>query len=393
MIDPFALAARQIELDRASTARLPALFERKKARLAPSPHTFLRGSARLFYEILARRPELAAGPAGDGWIVGDMHLENVGAYRDDAGDVVFGLNDFDDATIGPLHLDVLRLSISVLLAAPDLGAGGAQAIALVERAVGAYLAARAGGAAPPLPAPVAELVKRCKERSKKDLLDHRAPSEHGKRRFARGDRYLDLPPDIAALVPALVSDYIAALGRRAPARATEWKIEDSALRIAGNGSLGVLRIAVLVGDHAGEERLIELKECRASSTEGLFAPPAGHWTHPAERSAMGAGALVPAPPRHLAPIRRGDLSLSGRRLFPQEDKLALEDMRAGARVDDLVHFIGHLLGAAHARGAAALGAPAPRPWTGDEVAALVDRAVEVGGIHHAVYLAYARRSR
>ena len=30
-----------------------------------------------------------------------MHLENVGAYRSDADEVVFGLNDFDDATIGP----------------------------------------------------------------------------------------------------------------------------------------------------------------------------------------------------------------------------------------------------------------------------------------------------
>lgn len=46
-----------------------------------SPHAFLRGAAPLFYEILAARPDLAAGPPGEGWIVGDMHLENVGAYR------------------------------------------------------------------------------------------------------------------------------------------------------------------------------------------------------------------------------------------------------------------------------------------------------------------------
>src|SRR5580704_15955835 len=113
--DPFALAARQADMDRDATQRIPALLDRKRLRLAPAPFAFLRGSAPLFYEILAARPDLAAGPAGDGWIVGDMHLENVGAYRNDADEVVFGLNDFDDATIGPLRCDVLRLSTSVLL--------------------------------------------------------------------------------------------------------------------------------------------------------------------------------------------------------------------------------------------------------------------------------------
>jgi len=162
-LGPFTLAARQIELDRAATAQIPALFDRKKVRLAPSPHTFFRGSAPLFHEILAARPDLAAGPAGDGWIVGDMHLENVGAYRNGADEVVFALNDFDDGTIGPLHLDVLRLSTSVLLAGRGFRAG-AQSISLVEHVLGAYLDALGGGAAPAVPDVVRDLVQCVKDR-------------------------------------------------------------------------------------------------------------------------------------------------------------------------------------------------------------------------------------
>ena len=389
--DPFALAARQMELDRASTARLPALLERKKQRLAPSPHAFLRGSAPLFYEILAGRPDLTVGPAGDGWIVGDMHLENVGAYRNDADEVVFGLNDFDDATVGPLRYDVIRFATSVLLASRGFQATGVQAVALVEHAIAAYLKARGGAAAPPTPGPVADLIKQVHDRSRKDLLDDRAPLDHGKRRFVRGDRYLDLPADIEARVPALLAAYVAALGDRAPGKASAWKIEDAAFRIAGNGSLGVVRIAVLVVDHAGDERILELKECKAPSPAALFQAPPGLWTHPAERCARAATALCVAPPRLLAPVRLDELSFVGRRLFPQEDKLDITALRPGAKLDELVAFIGHLVGAAHARGVATLGkAPAPA-WTGDDVAAVTDHAVVLAGLLEAIYLAWVRR--
>jgi uncharacterized protein (DUF2252 family) len=391
-LDPFALAARQVALDRANTTRLPALFERKKARLAASPHAFLRGSAPLFYEILAAHPELAAGPAGEGFIVGDMHLENVGAYRNDADEVVFDLNDFDDTAVAPLRLDVLRLSTSVLLAGRGFQATGGQAIALVQRMIGAYLKAVAGGPPPPEPALVADLIARVKGRSNKALLDARAPlGPHGERRLLRGERYLDLPPDIEARVPALLAAYVAALGDRAPGKASEWKVVDAALRVAGNGSLGVLRVAMLVEDHGGDERLVELKEARSSSTEALIAPRAPA-AHPAEQVVKGARALLVSPPRHLCALRLDGLSFIGRRLFPQEDKLDLTAMHAGAALEALVAWIGHVVGAAHVRGAAVLGAPTLTPWSGAEVDAVVDHAVALAGMLEGIYLAWVRRA-
>src|ERR1700730_17400717 len=80
-VDPVRLARRQLELDRERTTRFPHLFAHKIARMSISPLAFLRGSAPLFYELLDRQPSLSDGPLGDGWIVGDAHLENFGAYR------------------------------------------------------------------------------------------------------------------------------------------------------------------------------------------------------------------------------------------------------------------------------------------------------------------------
>ena len=387
---PFSLAARQRELDGVATNRYPHLHDRKRDRLALSPHGFLRGSAPLFYEILAARPDLAAGPPGEGWIVGDMHLENVGAYQTDTkGEVVFNLNDFDDASIGPLYLDVLRLSTSVLLAGRTFQCSGVESIALVETTVNAYVkGAWDAGPPPPLPAPIVAMVERAQHRSRRALLDGRAPvGIDGKRSFVRGDRYFELREDLAPEIPKLVGAYLHALGERAPGHAASWVIDDVAQRIAGTGSLGVTRIAVLVRDKDGEQRIVELKEARASATRALFQPPPGKWQSEAERVVFAARALVGSPPRQLAPVTVDDTSYAARKLFPQEDKLRLDELRIGPKLDGIVTEIGQLLGRAHARGAT--NRP-EKPWSAAETSALIDHAIELAGIFESVYLAYVR---
>ena len=47
------------------------------------------------------------------WVTGDQHLSNFGAWRNRHGDVVFGVNDFDEAAIYDFQVDVLRIAVSV----------------------------------------------------------------------------------------------------------------------------------------------------------------------------------------------------------------------------------------------------------------------------------------
>ena len=42
------------------------------------------------------------------WITGDQHLSNFGAWKNRHGDVIFGVNDFDEATIFDFQIDVHR---------------------------------------------------------------------------------------------------------------------------------------------------------------------------------------------------------------------------------------------------------------------------------------------
>jgi len=47
------------------------------------------------------------------WVTGDQHLSNFGAWRNRHGDVVFGVNDFDEAAIYDFEVDVYRVAVSV----------------------------------------------------------------------------------------------------------------------------------------------------------------------------------------------------------------------------------------------------------------------------------------
>ncbi|KAL7440496.1 hypothetical protein ACHAXM_007230 [Skeletonema potamos] len=47
------------------------------------------------------------------WVTGDQHLSNFGAWRNRGKEVVFSINDFDEAAIFDFHIDVLRVAVSI----------------------------------------------------------------------------------------------------------------------------------------------------------------------------------------------------------------------------------------------------------------------------------------
>src|SRR5450432_2138800 len=172
--DPIGCAERQLARDRDVTSGFPELMPRKLARMSASPLGYLRGAAPLYYELLQEHAQLAEGPDGDGWLVGDAHLENFGAFRtaDARGteSVVFDVNDFDEATPGPLRWDVVRLLTSVILGGRELGSDGRQSVLLCTSILAGYadaLGTREVPASPPLA--LRRLLESVEQRTHKDL--------------------------------------------------------------------------------------------------------------------------------------------------------------------------------------------------------------------------------
>ena len=398
--DPLQCAERQLARDRVATAAFPHLMTRKIARMAASPLGYLRGAAPLYYELLRDHPELEQGPSGEGWLVGDAHVENFGAFKSADGKgseaVVFDVNDFDEAIIGPFRWDVVRLLASLILGGRELGSTGKQSVLLCGSILEGYVPALCDGAPPgDPPPPVRRLLKAVTERTHKEFLDHRTSgggsnsnsnsNSSAARRFLRGERYQDLPPALVSQAHAAFERYVERLDPQHTVAADHFKIEDVAFRVAGTGSLGALRIAVLTqGKGDLDTRWIFDMKSEGSPSACELAPAIPGLA--ASRVLTATLACLEHPPRLAGTTDLGEISLFVRRLPPQEDKLDLPRLRR-EDLPDLARYLGARLGLVHRRGATNL--PQSR-WTPAEQAQLTDHAIVIAGLHEAAYLALCK---
>lgn len=401
LVAPAKLARRQIAIDEERTGAFPHLFARKRARMMASPLALLRGAAPIFYELLASNPVLRKGPPGEGWLVGDAHVENFGVYR--AGllstketvashaneDIVFDVNDFDDAFIGPWRYDVLRLLTSLVLGGRESGTDGPRTLALCAALLESYASAVFGNKAPPPPPPViASLIERVRRRTRKELLDARTRVVNGQRRFVLGPRYESLSATLRAKAEKAFGKYVGRLPKSDSVGGEALEVIDTAFRVAGTGSLGSLRIAVLVRGKGGPDGawIFDMKsEWTPSSAELVPAPD----LDPAKRVCAAIEACLARPPRMVGWTRLTGESMFVRRLAPQEDKVDLTLVRP-ADLEPIARHFGALLGGAHRRGATR---KPKRAWTDEDCVELVHRAVALAGAHEAMYLAYCDLSR
>lgn len=390
MIDvPSKLATKQLERDRVATKRMSQLFGRKTQRMTASPFAFLRGSAPLFYDLLEAHAELRAEGPGEGFIVGDAHVENFGAFRSAKTDQpVFDVNDFDECGVGPHWLDILRLTTSVVLAAREIGTAGRDTMDLSMDLVDAWQSNVCGAKRlPAQPSEVKRLLHGVEDRKARDLLRGRVEEKRHHSRFVRGARYYDLPKPIAYAVPKTFDTYLASLEKKEKPKGDHAEIIDIAWRVAGTGSLGKVRIAVLA---RGKEApwIFDLKEQGNPPSRRIRSDAAS----PAERVVQGARAMLDDPPHALGTTKLSGLSMLGRRLSPMDDKLDLAHVPKD-ELSGLVRYLGALLGAAHKRGARIK----PRAWSESERRRLFDAAMALAGIHESAYLAYctlsSRRAR
>lgn len=378
-LDPATLAQGQLARDRAATRRRPELFARKVARMTATPFALLRGSAPLYYEVLLSAPELCPSTDGIGWIVGDAHVENFGAFQPDGDGAVFDLNDFDETAIGPMWLDTLRLATSVLLAARELGVNGQRAVELAGETLDAWAEHACKRARlPPVPREVARLLDNVARRSDSDLLRDRVePHRHGPR-FVRGPRYLPLSDALSRHVPAALAEYAAALPPARRPRDKHLEILDVAWRVAGTGSLGKVRIAVLT---SGKRTpwIFDMKEQGESAGGTRVSSPA----RGAKRVVMGARACLARAPCGFGTATLDGLSMLVRRLSPLEDRLDLSRIPP-ADLDVLFRHLGAVLGAAHRRGATR----PPHRLARTDTKSILSSAIALAGLHEATYLAY-----
>ena len=104
-------------LEQQHAQRLPELISLRLERMLANPFAFYRGTAALQAADLSNSP--VSGP--EVVLCGDAHIGNFGVYASPQRQLVFDLNDFDEAAFGPWEWDVKRLITSVVIGARHNG--------------------------------------------------------------------------------------------------------------------------------------------------------------------------------------------------------------------------------------------------------------------------------
>jgi uncharacterized protein (DUF2252 family) len=343
--------AQIVDYNRQFRGRDPSWLRIKLDRLCASPFGFLRGTFHVFVadwpSFGADAAEIFGGTAQE--IVGDLHLENLGAFKGRDGRFVFDVNDFDETGPGSPALDLGRMAVSLVLA--DLKSGLAGAVARIEAMLTAWSKAVQELDFRPItqetkaiPKCVRDVVARAEAQSRSEWLKTRV--ENG--RFKRSDKYIPVE-DVARRreVEDGVRQFAASVPEK-PEECPAWpRALDVAVRIAGTGSLGRYRYAVLMpgkGEKAGKELILELKEAISSS----LTPGNGDQ---AERVLATRRHLQADPPNFLGIATVAGAPYQVRELQPTEAKLDSATL-GGRDFDELAAACGLVVGRLHRRGAA-----------------------------------------
>ena len=387
--------------------RSATLLAKRDLKMARSAHAFVRGSTERFYEWLAS-PKTTAIPAGPPvWVCGDCHIGNLGPIGHVEGTAVVEMRDLDQTVIGnPAH-DLVRLALSLAMAARSSDLPGVTTARLTEDLVAGYERAFEGENVSEkidqLPPPIRLIMRRAVKRTSRRLLDERLG---GKKRgkFQIGKKFWKLANDEYEAIRRIVE--------QEPVRKLITKLEDrdaeapvtlvdAAFWVKGCSSLGLWRAAALVEFQLDGKKgntalaLLDLKQ--AIKAFAPWAAGTDQGFSPGVRVLEGARRLAPALGSRMLAGTLLDRSVFVRELLPQDLKVELDRIDA-TDARRLAFYLGKVVGRAHRR---QMNPEDTRAWTLEMAAHrtkdldapswLWTALVQMVSLHERAYLEHCRR--
>ncbi|WP_030683782.1 DUF2252 domain-containing protein [Streptomyces sp. NRRL B-1347] len=298
----------------------PAAFRVKFRKMAASAFAFYRGTAGLFYHDLEREQ---AGRDGEGthsgpylddrtgrvWIHGDLHAENFGTYMDSQGRLIFNVNDFDEAYVGPFTWDLKRFAASLALIGYTKALSDEQITGLVRTYAAAYrgrIHDLATGAkseeVPPFTldtaqGPLLGALRAARSLTRFELLDSMTEIRDFERRFAPGGGSIELDAATRYKVLAAFDGYLETLPESSLTRPDSYRVKDVVGRRGiGIGSAGLPSYNILLegnSDALENDVVIYLKQAQtpAVSRHVTDASIREYFQHEGHRTVISQRAL------------------------------------------------------------------------------------------------------
>jgi uncharacterized protein (DUF2252 family) len=298
--DPIGLLQAQDE------GRIKDLLPIKYGRMLESPFAFFRGSAVVMAADLAGTPTTGLQAI----LCGDAHLSNFGVFASPERNLIFDINDFDEAYPGPWEWDLKRLAASAVVAGRENGFKEKKCQSLAVDVARAYAGAmdkftqantldvwyfhveadavlevfdRASKRGKKR---AAKMVEKARTKTHQQTMEKLTHFEAGRRRI-NSDPPLLVPmrewgldkilseDDLRTITEQNVEDgwsqYLESLPDERRFLLQRYKIRDGALRVGGVGSVGTHCIILLLEGEAEDDALIlQLKEAGPSVLESYL---------------------------------------------------------------------------------------------------------------------------
>jgi uncharacterized protein (DUF2252 family) len=283
-------------LEEQNVSRLPDLVHLRMQRMSTDAFAFYRGTAAIQAADLRDAPTSGAEVV----ICGDAHLSNFGIYRSPERAMVFDINDFDEASIGPWEWDVKRLLASVVLAGRSLGLDAADIRSIVVAAAAMYRNSLRNALQQPLygryfrPTSLVDrqilspdserMIKRVLKESEKRTSERVArrtleDGGDGNFQFVENPPVLTrLEPEIRTLIDSVFDAYRKTVPTNLALMLSQYTVLDVARRVVGVGSVGTRCFIIALGDPTGDVLILQLKEASRSVVQqfGGVVPVAGY---------------------------------------------------------------------------------------------------------------------
>lgn len=308
----------------ANKDRDPERLAMKYSAMRSNAFVFLRGTCHLFYDRLPKSGICKSAPLT--WCCGDLHLENFGSYKGDNRLVYFDINDFDEAALAPASWELSRIITSIMVSAHSFDITTENAKKLSKQLIEAYAEALLTGKARWVEREtsqgiVKDLLEQLQHRTRVDFLDSRTQKKRKRRHFILdGKKSLPVPEEQR-------TDVIRFMERFASSQPHPefYKVLDIARRIAGTGSLGVERYAILVEGKGSPDQnyLLDLKQARASSMAKHLTAFQPAWGTEAERVVTLQRRMQAVSRAFLYPVIMDGQSYVLQALQPFEDRVPL----------------------------------------------------------------------
>ena len=389
---------------RTQKTRASALNQRRAMKMAASPNAYVRGNTAQFYAWLEEHDDLRIPHGPDVWICGDCHFGNLGPVSNAAGDVEVQIRDLDQTVIGnPTH-DIIRLGLSLAMAARGSDLPGVTTVKMLEAVMRGYHRA---------------LVRSIKREEPPEAIAHtfRYALSRRWRHLAR-ERIEDTTPSIpvgksfwplmkeerASIDAMFVQEAVRALLTTIDGRDADTRIRllDAAYWVKGCSSLGGLRYVALAG--VGDKKrdllrndlcLVDIKQAGAAAAPR--SPTAEMPRDNGARVVTGAQQLSPHLGDRMFATHMMEKSVVVRELLPQDIKFDISRLGEHDAIE-VAQYLGHVVGRAHWR---QMEPATRRTWTSELKRAhtktinapswLWTSVVELIARHEAAYLEHCRK--